>query len=454
MRVLCTVTTLICLTECCHAAHICIIGGGISGATVASTLGARCGNRLRTTVFEQNNRTGGRVRTLNLGEHGSVEAGASIIASANEMMGKFTRKHNLTRASPRGSSMALWDGAQFVYCTYDSTLLTIASAFFRYGMSLYRSRRHTAQLLEKYAKLYSAEPKNSVGELLESVGLYDYTQRGFEALLGDLSATYKDEIAAAIVRVNYNEEWYNMNGLAGSVALAGSGDSLWHVGEGNEELIHRVLKSSGAEVQLNAKVSSVVLNSPGYSVQVEEEEPVICDGVVLAAPFETSDIGLPESIASVLDVGRKFSRLHVTFVRGTLNSETFGANPPGSILTTRDVDDVFNSVSEVAKGVFKVFSKQKLDNPAMGRIFERHQELAYYDWLAYPRFTKKERFAPFNAHENGAFWYVNTLESAGSAMEMSAVAASNVAGLIVNKFTVQCPVKTIATTQDEMKEDL
>lgn len=55
------------------------------------------------------------------------------------------------------------------------------------------------------------------------------------------------------------------------------------------------------------------------------------------------------------------------------------------------------------------------------------------DWAAYPHFKAPEVFAPFIL-DGQHLYYMNAFENAASTMETSAVAAENIAQLILSRF--------------------
>jgi prenylcysteine oxidase/farnesylcysteine lyase len=61
------------------------------------------------------------------------------------------------------------------------------------------------------------------------------------------------------------------------------------------------------------------------------------------------------------------------------------------------------------------------------------QETIRIDWGAYPHYTAPEVFAPFILDDRHLY-YVNAFENAASTMETSAVAAENIARLILSRF--------------------
>ena len=79
--------------------------------------------------------------------------------------------------------------------------------------------------------------------------------------------------------------------------------------------------------------------------------------------------------------------------------------------------------------LFKLFSGDKLSPELLAAVFEQPQLVAQHDWRAYPVFDPPERFARFALA--AGLVYLNAWENAASAMEMSAVSASNGAALVL-----------------------
>lgn len=67
------------------------------------------------------------------------------------------------------------------------------------------------------------------------------------------------------------------------------------------------------------------------------------------------------------------------------------------------------------------------------------QETIRIDWGAYPHYSAPEVFAPFIL-DGRHLYYVNAFENAASTMETSAVAAENLARLILSRFFNLAPL--------------
>ena len=70
--------------------------------------------------------------------------------------------------------------------------------------------------------------------------------------------------------------------------------------------------------------------------------------------------------------------------------------------------------------------------------FSFRNETVRIDWGAYPHYNAPEVFAPFIL-DGRHLYYINAFENAASTMETSAVAAENIARLILSRFFGQPP---------------
>lgn len=79
------------------------------------------------------------------------------------------------------------------------------------------------------------------------------------------------------------------------------------------------------------------------------------------------------------------------------------------------------------------------------------KETIRINWGAYPQYHAPEKFAPFIL-DGRHLYYVNAFENAASTMETSAVAAENIARLILSRYfgkVIQHPSKLVASSQDD-----
>ncbi|XP_014816228.1 PREDICTED: prenylcysteine oxidase-like [Calidris pugnax] len=180
------------------------------------------------------------------------------------------------------------------------------------------------------------------------------------------------------------------------------------------------------------------------------------DLVVIAAP-----LGAPLANISFLNFQppipsfpNPYHQTVATFVHGRLNSSFFGYRDPSSfrlgvIFTTDNPNLFINSlgmVSPVEKkdddddddekttplAVWKVFSREELTKEELDLLFVSYDSVKSKKWLAYPRYDPPERCPPILLHRH--LYYLNGLERAASAAELSAVAAKNVALLAFHRW--------------------
>lgn len=179
--------------------------------------------------------------------------------------------------------------------------------------------------------------------------------------------------------------------------------------------------------------------------------------MVIATPLHQgkSDItftGFSPSIPSTYP-GR-YHQTVSTLIHGLLNMSYLGTSQPASeftvsdVLTTDTKGSVINSLSSLdpvhipagykrppashAK-VWKIFSPQPLSQEQLRDMFLSWDSVSESRWLAYPAYRPPHRKTPpFILHDR--LYYLNAVEWAASAMEMSAISARNVALLAHHRW--------------------
>jgi prenylcysteine oxidase / farnesylcysteine lyase len=449
------------------APHVCVVGAGIAGAAAVHHIS----RATRITVFEASDRAGGRIQTVELAAGVTAEAGASILAAENKLMGSYAKLLNLPHAereSGKLRTMGLWDGARLRFLTSGRGWVDAVLMLFRYGRDVLQMRSYVTRLLEVFDSLYADADvgySSVQSYLARAPGLYELTQHSFsEIVSSNFSRLLVEEFISAVTRVNYNQDIEQMNGLSGAVALAGTGNGLWSVAGGNAQIVEGLLERSNATVLLNSRVTSITFSEATgkyilHGIFPNTEMPHDdCDVVVLALPLELSgiDISSIDETAS-WDVGRRYMLTVTTFVRGLLRASYFGSSRAamddvGVILTTAHADAPFSSIGRVARRsahndtvdtFYKIFSRSTLEPSTLQSVFEGEFEvLARYDWRAYPSFNPPEKFASFQlGGESHRIFYTGPIESASSAMEMSALSGRNIAALVNQAVGLGGPAK-------------
>lgn len=457
------------------AEKVCIVGSGIGGSSAAYFLQNYSTKPLDIEIYERHDRVGGRLSQVQLGND-KFEAGGSIIAKSNRHMRHFTELLGLTRSSDLGDDdFGIWNGREIFFQTSRAgesfvsqkvtSIWNSLLMLWRYGSSLLKMSSYVSELLEKWDRLYSEEmlAYSTAEDLLESVGLYNFTQHTLEQDLvaKGFSSRLINELITLIVRINYGQN-VSISGLAGAVALAGSGDDLWKVKEGNWKVPDGLIKYTNSSLHLGEEIVSVTCTEEGvYDLGLQSGgQTSKCDAVIIATPLDEVNISFTPPVEVS---GRSLQHTYTTFVRGLINSEYFGAashaDLPTLIGTVEDPLLLFSSISvlksytDVDKA-YKVFSRSPLTDADLDKLFETRHQTVQLDWGAYPHYEAPERFAPILLDDNHLY-YVNTFESAASAMEASAVAARNVARLLLARTSggsLGC--RTSHTHRQEMHSEL
>lgn len=149
----CVVLLLACCPPCHGHSHVCIVGSGMAGASVAFFLREYSPEPLQLSIFEARDRVGGRMAVVDL-DGDSFEAGGSVIHPKNLHCARFVELLRLNRTSDDDDdeSFGIWDGSQFVFQTaragdslFSKTITQIMntlSLLWRYGTSLWKMQNY------------------------------------------------------------------------------------------------------------------------------------------------------------------------------------------------------------------------------------------------------------------------------------------------------------------------
>ncbi|PKA65067.1 Farnesylcysteine lyase [Apostasia shenzhenica] len=447
------------------AAQVCVVGAGIGGSSVSyflkqlscSNANVPCLNDI--LILERRSRIGGRMATVTIAGD-TFEAGASIIHPKNLHAVRFASLLGLRPRSKSsdGSWFSVWDGSRFIFETLPPppssclaiyrkihSLVNALLIFRRYGFSLLRMNRFVNRMLHRFMlfyKEYESRPVfETVEEMLKWTRLYELTRRTLKEELLDagLSPQLISELVTVITRINYGQN-VDISGLAGAVSLAGSDDGLWSVEGGNWLLAAGLINYSNVTLHLQEEVASIAYDEGYYVISSTNGIHYNCNVTVIATPLDEQSISFtpPISIPS-----RKMQHTFTTFIRGLLNPKYFGLNRvseiPNLIGTVETPEVPFSSISVLKKYTeddmtFKIFSREPIDDSLLDQIFSSRKETIRIDWPAYPHYEAPEVFAPIIL-DGKHLYYINSFENAASTIETSAVAAENVARLIISRLS-------------------
>ncbi|KAF2284467.1 hypothetical protein GH714_022079 [Hevea brasiliensis] len=450
---------------------VCIIGSGIAGSSLAHFLRSYSPpnsppSAARILLFERNGIVGGRMATVTISGE-TFEAGASILHPMNYHASNFTKLLNLKRRIPPTSmssfSLGIWNGNKFVFKTltfefknpFVQKIVSFANSLYmllRYGFSLFKMNSFVEVTVNKFLKYYqSFETRptfETVDEMLQWAGLYNLTTCTLQEELVNvaLSPLLIQELVTVITRINYGQSVY-ISGLAGAVSLAGSGGGLWSIEGGNWQMASGLINRSDIELHLHEEILSIFNLGESYELNSTKGRSYMCEVTAIATPLDelniqfTPPISIPE---------RQLQHTHATFVRGLLNPGYFGLQTvseiPELVGTIEDPDLPFSSISILKRHnetdmTYKVFSRKAMPDSLLDNIFSVRKETIRIDWGAYPHYKAPEVFAPFIL-DGQHLYYVNAFENAASTMETSAVAAENVARLILSRLFGEVSLST------------
>lgn len=448
---------------------VCIIGSGIGGSSVAHFLRTYTSSGIgEIRIFERHAVVGGRTATVTLSGE-TFEAGASILHPKNYHTLNYTKYLNLSVRGPppseSDSGFGIWNGREFVFKTLSvnsnlpiiQRVVSFANSvliFFRYGFSLFRMNNFVDNTVNSFLKYYedfeSRPVFETVEEMLKWSGLYNLTRRTLQEELLDFrfSPRITEELVTVITRINYGQS-ISISGLAGAVSLAGSDSGVWSVEGGNRQMAAGLISHSDVKLHLNEEVESVSFIEQNYQLNTTKGKSYQCGITVVATPLDEVNIHFLPGI-SIPE--RKLQHTYTTFIRGLLNPAYFGlgsvSEVPQLVGTVETPDVPFSSISVLKQHnendmSYKVFSRKPLDDALLDQIFSVRNETIKIDWGAYPHYHAPEVFAPFIL-DGQHLYYVNAFENAASTMETSAVAAENIARLILSRLSGQKPASTVS----------
>jgi len=347
------------------------------------------------------------------------------------------------------------------------SLLDKVRMIWRYGVrSLLKLDNFVANLLKNfgtiYPKLDSGAGFDTVAKLLDEMSpvsrkgersgeMMDLTRIPLNDKLISLGVDnlLVEELVTVATRVNYGQMPASLHAFVGAVGLAGVDGDLWAVEGGNVRVVHCALNISKARV-VKGEVKEVLATSDGsfqlkYSEDSLDEKVVTkqFDLVVIASPLTSDKSTISISPPTQVFPGSYHTTV-ATIVRGELIPQGIGYSDNSSTLTNFYLShnstlvsvaklspvDYNPSTDRFLPPVFKVFSTKPLAPHELSTMFSSIFSVSVFDWLAYPSYSLKDDFSTFQLLPG--LFYINRVEWAASAMEMSVIGAKNVANLAAN----------------------
>ncbi|XP_037073886.1 prenylcysteine oxidase-like [Pollicipes pollicipes] len=358
----------------------------------------------------------------------------------------FIDKFGLQRRPDSDDTFGLCDGQQLLFVSSSWSFVTMAKLFWRYGYDVIKLQRLVSAMLLKFSSIYN---------LLDSGAAYDTVEDLIMAMdpsliklmglplsqylkLSGLQPGFVDEMVTAATLTNYGQR-PDIHAFVGMVALAGAGNELTAVMGGNYQVAVKAVEESGATVR-KERVEKIKFTGDAYLVTSADgggaPQTQVFDIVIVAAP-QTADHApiVWEGLPAPLHFPGRYHNLSVTFVDGELRPGALAASSlPEDILCSAGCAE-FNSIGRVRPvsgaqaphAVHKVFSNAPLSAPQLDALFAARRRERRLSWLAYPSYGVGAPLGNFTLRDN--LYYLNSVEAAASAMEMSVVAARNVANM-------------------------
>lgn len=242
--------------------------------------------------------------------------------------------------------------------------------------------------------------------------------------------------------------------IAGLVAFAGAGEDLWSINGGNKLLPESLAKYSNSHVLFNTKVVAIdYIEDRQFKVHfvrldVNQPESTIYDYVILATPLTSDNVIRFENFTKQNDLlNNVFEKYHMhqtvaTFVKGSPLKQYRNLSIMSCDISSeiKETGSFFTSIAQLSPvepkvfeskptGVYKIFSNNPLNPHDLYSLFDDVEYSQQIKWHAYPEYNRvTQPFPPFRIRSG--IYYLNAIEWAASAIEMSLIGGKNVALLI------------------------
>ncbi|KAI6661009.1 Prenylcysteine oxidase 1 precursor [Oopsacas minuta] len=447
--------------------RIAILGAGMGGTGAAYFLHERLAADIH--VFKQKGESiGGRAHVMEV-DGREYEAGGSVFHISNHYMMTLSDHFGLRRRSEPDAKVGIYDGSGFSYIDTGWPLLKYFKLMYRYGMKLFFIPSYISSMLDKFTVIYEYQAYGytfeTIPEFLTSLDPFFLNMTEMSTFTFLKNENYPkeltDELITGINRGNYGQDC-NLHGFVGMISLCGSlQDSLRSIQGGNKVLAEKMLQESQAILH-NTPVTRVrelkEETDIYYVIDTLESDPSLpqdnkFDFVIIAHPLELSGVQfelLRQKVSKPVD--REFQVTIATFIQGRINPEFFGLEDltqvPDAILTTElvnprvdfstlqkvipvdvvNADDVSKYLVHDDNTVWKIWSRKPMLESDLDLMFLSRRTVVSKSWYAYPKYKPGQSFPQIVLEDK--LIYINAIEWAASAMEMSLISAKNAALLV------------------------
>ncbi|NWS64398.1 PCYOX oxidase, partial [Chunga burmeisteri] len=378
----------------------------------------------------------------------------------------------LSIAPAHGGLLGIYNGEEFVFEESSWYVVNLLKLLWHYGLNPLRMYMWVEDILDKFMRIYRYQMHDyafSTNErLLHALGGNDFTRMLNQTIdetmqKAGFSHKFINEMASPVMRLNYGQG-VDINGFVGAVSLAWVESGLWSVKGGNKLVCTGLIYASKAEVipgtvlSIEPKIRPRSTGEPVklYRITYNTTSGLTGDTydiVVIAAPLshKMANITFKNFDPPVPEFPNPYQQIITTLVHGRLNASFFGYHDPsalrfGAIFTMENPKLFINSIGVVSpvedvssegklplqSAVWKIFSNEALTKEQLSLLFSSYDSVKAKKWSAYPHYSPPEKCPPVILHDR--IYYLNGIERAASAMEMSAIAAKNTALLAYHQW--------------------
>ncbi|XP_062065590.1 prenylcysteine oxidase 1 [Lepus europaeus] len=449
---------------------IAIVGGGIGGTSAAYYLRQKFGKDVKIDVFERGE-VGGRLATLNVQDQ-EYEAGGSVIHPLNLHMKRFVKDLGLSAVQVSSGLVGVFDGEALVFEESSWFIINMIKLIWRYGFQSLRMHMWVEDLLDKFMRIYRYQSHDyafsSVEKLLHALGGDDFVGSLNRTLLETLqkagfSEKFLQELVAPVMRTNYGQN-LDINAFVGAVSMACTDSGLWAVEGGNKLVCSGLLRASksnlisGSVMSIEEKTRTKQTGNPTKMYEVvyqtgSETHSDFYDIILVATPLNRNmaNVTFLNFDPPIEEFHQYYQPIVTTLVKGELNSTFFSSRAKdkfglSTVVTMDNLDLFINSIgitssvrnkddpqpSTDGTHVWKIFSRETLTKAQILKLFLSYDYAVKKSWLACPQYKPPEKCPSIILHDR--LYYLNGIECAASAMEMSAIAAHNAALLAYHRW--------------------
>ena len=411
--------------------NLAVIGAGIGGCS-AAYFARKYLPYSKVTVYEMENRIGGRAFTFN-GEKMKTELGAAFFNPTNKTVCDLVDEMRLeVKKLEESMDIAVWNGTEIIFKSSQPMFYTLLKLFTKYKLSVPKLILRLREANGKIKKLYKKEKPTEFWELFESIGLDNWYKMPFDQILVEMGIDRKfiDELITPITRIIYSQN-AALGGFAGLSSLLGVyGESIYSLKDGNDVLPGKLLEASDSKVELETKVKSIEKTSKDSFRVLVGKNTSVFDGVIVAAPLEVADITV-EGVEKQWQA-REYQKIYIRLMKGAVNLRYFNLDAstklPSIILTSKEADPItrfsVNKSTKDDESWVTVTSTEPIGNDLVDDLFKNGRTVLDHIWsAAYPVFKPIQKI-PSTCLDKGLL-YINAIESAASSLESSTFAALN-----------------------------